>query len=292
MNKNGQFRLKITRRKATRKRTGTERSRARKRARARARADNRKRIILRPRRIILGKRKRAKKRFDIGLFFRQQLGITPLPKSSRIIGQTIPLGVGGVGAVPQAVGVLGKLGSVAKAGGKFAITKPKTALALTLGIPTLAGFVATPLGKKVFSPFERARTGKALGTDPAGFFQRLFGFGGKEKPVSDLISRQRDAGKKVGGFNIGLGGIPPIVIGAGIGAGLSALAFALRARGQELSPPILSKPTLGAQEPSDAPVGAPALEKSARAINIRVKPTINVKTIVKPKIINIQQSMM
>lgn len=280
MNKNGQFRVRIRRRRAS-----SRRGRPRRRARQ-------KPIILGAGRIILGKRQDRKRKSFIS-----RLG-TEI-KRSLGFGVAIPV----QGLVVPAGGIGGGILKGAQAVGKFLASAviPKSFTAGQLAKPaaalTAAGFLGTSGGRKKIKGAASffVQTGQSFGD--IGIIEtlrrRLFGQPTNGNGALDLIGRQQQAAKEKGNGFISKLPSPtvPFVLGAGIGAGLLGLAGAIRSRGANLVPLLGKEPTLGAVEEPPI-IGAPALEMTVPNINVRVKPQINVKTIVKPKIINIQQSMM
>jgi len=206
------------------------------------------------------------------------LGLTPAGRLAKVGKKALPFLVKGV----------------RKTAG-FIVKKPRTALGIALGAPAFAGFVTTKLGRKIFSPFQRFKGGKRFGEDPSGTIGGFFGFGkGTKNGASDLISRQMEQARERGRgiTNIFGGTVPKIVIGAGLGAGLTALAGALLLRAREgsqgLAPDVFQSATLGAvpeptlEEPIPQPSGLLGIPR------ITVKPNIHVS--VKPKILNIQQT--
>jgi len=261
---------------------GTRRLR-RTRARTKARRRAQPRIIL-----IGGRRPRERKRkLDIGLFLQQQLLGTGFPKEFRV--EPVPIGGPSIGRGAKVLSLLGKFGK-----GTAKATLPQSfalrEIAKPVGALTVAGFVGTPGGRAQIRRGVGFFVGKGAEAGEFGILESLRRtiFGPRERPILGPFRPEDKRGN-------GIFGLPtPIVLGAGLGAGLAALAGALtlRQRGRALTPPALAAvPTVGALEaPPEAAVGAPALEKALPDINIRVRPQINVKTTVKPKIINILQS--
>jgi len=227
--------------------------------------------------------------------------IDPIGKKGRkeagIISQVVPAGGIGGGVVKFGLGA-------GKAVGRFFFGTPRRAITTAAFAPVGAGLLATETGQKLISPVGRFKftKGTVQEFEQKGFFGTiggLFGFDGAPKIAPDLIARQQAAARETRGFFGGdtitniFGAAAPLALGAGLGAGLTALALSLRQRtAGGLAPPVLSgldKP-IGAVEPPVTAEPTVSPQDILPRINIKVRPEINVKVVAKPQTINILQA--